>query len=293
MSDPADYDTLINRALAPLGQQKANRIGPMVLRLFDMIFPDLLKVKAVEGNPIEHHLIVLGHMMEIATGEKSLHITMKQAAALALLHDIAPVEKITTQMVAEARKRAPAEVEALEFRRQQNRILHMREGSAMAHRRMLELNERLRKIVFSAEAINTVCEVIRIHDNPSLDIPIPRSNLLAVAFREADRLWMITHEGIVTDLKRKDKSPDDLGAYSKQLASNIRRFREERALYHGKETIEGPFKDDETFFRTDTGYCIYCCCVKRARTVLAKATGDVRRLSDFFGQPGSPTRRST
>jgi hypothetical protein len=257
MSDAEKYSAMIAKALVPLGEEMADEIRPMVWVLFDMIFPDLLKVKAVEGNPIEHHLIVLGHMMEIAAGEESPHITMEQAAALALLHDIAPVEKITTQMVAEARKRAPAEADALEFRRQQNRILHMREGSAIAHRRMLELNVRLGKIVFDAQAIDIVCEVIRIHDNPSLNIPIPRTNWLAVAFREADRLWMITHEGIVTDLKRKNKRPDAPGAYSKQLASNIRRFREERSLYRLIELVEGPFCDDETFFRTKAGYAIY------------------------------------
>lgn len=263
MSDAEGYKDMIDRALTPLGEEMAGEIRPMVWRLFEMIYTDLQK--AVAGNPVEHHPIVLGHMMEIAKEEMSPYILTEQAAALALLHDISPVDKITTQMVAKARKEDPAKADALELKRQQNRILHMREGSAMAHRRMLELNERLGKIVFDAEAIDIVCEAIRLHDNPSLNIPIPRTNWLGVAFREADRLWMITREGILTDLKRKDKSPDDLAAYSRQLESNIRRFREERSLYRPMEPFEGPFCDDETFFRTKAGYAIYRRLVENAR----------------------------
>lgn len=255
MSDADKHKAHVQKALAPLGEEMVDKFEPMVWTLFEIIYSDL--VNAVEGNPVEHHPIVLGHIMEIAKEEMSPYILPKQAAALALLHDISPVKKITTQMVEEARKEDPEKGNALELERQQNRILHMREGSAMAHRRMLELNKRLGKIVFDAEAIDIVCEVIRIHDNPSLNIPIPRTNWLAVAFREADRLWMLTHEGILADLARKEKNANDPEAYHKQLKSNIERFREERSLYRPIEPSEGPFCDDETFFRTRIGHRIY------------------------------------
>ena len=276
MSDPEKYRRMIDDALAPLGEKRAEEIRPMVWALFAMIYDDLQK--AVVGNPVEHHPIVLRHMIEISKGEKSPYIPTEQAVALGLLHDISAVDKITTQMVNQLRQEDTGKGEALELKRQQNRILHMREGAGMAHRRLLHLNESQGRIVFDAEAIDRVCEVIRIHDNPSLDIPIPRANWLAVAFREADRLWMLTHEGILADLTRKKVGTDDPEAfrvaydeelksnqqkiaapqsYWKQLESNIERFREERSLYRPVEGIEGPFCDDETFFRTKTGYGIF------------------------------------
>jgi hypothetical protein len=255
MSDADKYRGMIDQALAPLGQEKAGEISLMVWALFEIVYPDLLKT--IDGNPIEHHPVVLGHMIEIAKGEMSPYIVPIQAAALALLHDISPVERITTQMVRKAREEDPAKGAALELKRQQNRILHMREGSAMAHRRMLATNDLLSGVAFDAETIDIVCEAIRIHDNPSLDIPIPRGNWLAVAFRESDRLWMITHDGILADLKRKDKRADDLAAYGAQLDWNLDRFCEERSLYRPLEPTEGPFCDDETFFRTKTGYALY------------------------------------
>ena len=136
------------------------------------------------------------------------------------MHDIAPVDKITKQMIEKARARNPQEAEGLELCRQQNRILHMREGSAMAHRKMLELNDALGRVILDGDDIGAICEVIRIHDNPSLDIILQRRDWLAVAFREADRLWMVTDEGIRADLERKDMLPTPDVCLS-QLESNV------------------------------------------------------------------------
>jgi len=255
MSGAHQWETHIDQALRPLGENLADEIKPMVWTLFEIIYPDLLG--AVEGNPLEHHPIVLGHMMEIFKEDLFPYASVEAAAALALLHDISPVEKITTQMVAAARKEDTARGDALELRRRQNRVLHMREGSSMAHRRLLEMNQRWGGIAFDGETIDVVCEAIRIHDNPSLNIPIPRANWLSVAFREADRLWMITHEGICADLARKKRDISDPDAYRRQLDANIDRFREERSLYRPLEPTEGPFCDDQTFFRTRTG-CTIC-----------------------------------
>lgn len=246
---------LLASALAPLGAEGAAELSPILHGLLEVAFEDLKRAEV--ANPMEHHLIVLGHMMAIARAESFSAADIKRAAALALLHDISAVPKITTQMVEEARRRDPAEANALELRRQQNRILHMREGSAMAHRALLDLNERLGGVVFDAQDIDVVCELIRIHDGPSLNVPIPRRNWMAVAFREADRLWMLTPEGIRVDLVRKNKNPDDPRLCREQLEKNVRRFREERCLYHASEPTEGPFCDDETFFRTRKGHAIF------------------------------------
>ena len=222
-----------------------------MIELLALIYEDLRK--ATIGNPIEHHFKVLDHMVEITVQERRSAPIVARGAALSLLHDVSAVEKITKEMVVDARERSEEEAEALELRRKQNRILHMREGSATAHRMLLDLNEALGRIVFDAEDIDEICEVIRIHDNPSLDIPIARDNWLAMAFREADRLWMVTEEGICADLLRKNKPVED-AACLKQLDHNVTRFKDERALY---KSPDEKFVDAETFFRTQSGHAIF------------------------------------
>lgn len=280
MTVPEKDKDQLHEALAVIEDSKTKaEVTVIAEELFSRIYDDLNK--AIVGNPIEHHPIALAHMLKIATRIKSPYLVLAEAAALALLHDISAVPKITKQMVTAA---GPGKGDALELERQENRILHMREGSAVAHRYLLALNKSLGRIVFDSKAIDRVCEAIRIHDNPSLDIPIHRSNWLAVAFREADRLWMITHLGILADLARKCsavKDADEIAfpeqfctayaalirdnentiaqpdKYRDQLEDNIKRFCEERELYRPLEPTEGPFCDESTFFRTAEGHAIY------------------------------------
>ncbi len=284
MSLPKEYKQQLDDALGVLDTETRARTATKLEPLFGSILPDL--EHAILGNPIEHHPIVLRHMLQIAASVKSPYLPVDVAAALALLHDIAAVPKITKQMVDDAKKDDPENAAILELERQENRVLHMRLGGAMAQRHLLALNKSQGRIVFDSRAIDNICEVIRVHDNPSLDIPINRSNWLAVAFREADRLWMVTHKGILADLARKDdnvrKADEDTFAgqfravyatliernergideqdrdkYEKQLQDNIKRFFEERELYRPFEPTEGPFCDDVTFFRTAKGHTIY------------------------------------
>ena len=258
-----ELKSIAESSLKVLNPGDRNALLPTVDHLLEIIYRDLQAAEI--GNPLEHHPIVMGHMLEIATGEVTLNLSLLRAAALSLLHDISAVPKITTQMVAELRDEDPSKADALELTRQQNRILHMREGSAMTHRRLLELNNSFGQIIFDADDIDAVCEAIRIHDNPSLGIPIPRSDWLAAAFREADRLWMVTPEGIRADLVRKQKDADDCQACLHQLESNVQRFRDERDLYRSIESTEGPFCDNKTFFRTRTGHAISQRLVKDGR----------------------------
>jgi hypothetical protein len=241
----------IVEALACLDLSTKEQLLPVLTQLLAIIYKNLRA--ATIGNPMVHHFKVLDHMIEITVQEGHSYPMIARGAATSLLHDVSAVAKITTEMVAEARKKSKQEGDALELRRQQNRILHMREGSAIAHRALLDLNEAAGRIVFDAQDIDEICEVIRIHDNPSIDIPIPRCNWLAMAFREADRLWMVTEDGIRVDLLRKNQSMDDAACLA-QLDHNVNRFRDERALYTSPDE---KFIDDETFFRTDSGHAIF------------------------------------
>lgn len=226
-------------------------LSPIILRLFEICFDDLKKAEV--GNPMSHHLIVLKHMLKIAVAENFSQRHMRRAAALSILHDISAVEKITKEHVKVAYKKSKAEGDALEFRRQQNRTLHMRDGSALAQRRLIDLNESFGEVIYDAHDIDAICDLISIHDNPSLDKPIPRSNRMMVAFREADRLWMLSIEGLRSDLKRKCiKTPTNKEVLC-QFEHNLSRFKDERDLY---DPSDGPFVDSETFFRTQEGWRI-------------------------------------
>ena len=74
-------------------------------------------------------------------------------------------------------------------------------------------------------------------------------------FREADRLDMISPSGVKIDLERKSIKQDDPAEQIRQVKSNLKRFREERSLYN--DVADGPFCDDETFFRIPRAYAIY------------------------------------
>lgn len=245
------YHTLLNRILAPLQADEFSFRGEIFRLLFLLSFDDL---KCADiGNPLEHHLIVLEHMIEIAQEE---NLNILNAGAIAILHDIGPVEKI---------RKADVEIEAsddrkklLELKRRQSRILHMRYGGVLAQKKLLLLNEYLGKILYKDEDIEVICEVIRIHDNPSIDIPIPKDNYMGVTFREADRLWMLSDEGFACDLRRdkqgKNENADDHVLASKRLEHIMKRYREERNLYSNDD---GPFQNENLFFRTTAGYRIF------------------------------------
>jgi predicted NBD/HSP70 family sugar kinase len=245
---PDKHFEMLEWALEPIGPERAAKLLPALRRLLMLVYRDYHAARA--GNPPDHHLFVLRHIMIIAAGERFSDAELWRVAAIAMLHDVSNVEKITKGMVAELRQIDPNAAAALEVRRKSNRTLHMREGSSKAQRMLLELNESLGEAVSSAEDIEAICDVIRIHDNPSLDIPIPGSNRLAVAFREADRLWMVTIRGVRCDVIRKGKNPEDRELFHNQIDENLTRYREERLFYSDSE---GPFTVEGMFFRTATG----------------------------------------
>lgn len=88
------------------------------------------------------------------------------------------------------RKAPDHEKPRLEEERKNSVPIHIQKGSAHARDIFDQLNKMRRKVEYDAAATDRVCGVIAIHDNPKIGIPIPTADTLAVAFREADRLWM-------------------------------------------------------------------------------------------------------
>lgn len=277
ISKRAQFVQQIAEALAVLGPRRAEEELQLLEPLAALSFPDLLKATA--GNPLSHHPTVLGHMTEIAAESSFAEADVRRGAAVSLLHDISAVPKITKHMVDRLRVSDTEAAAALELRRREARLLHMREGSALAHRRLLDVNEWLGRVAYDASDITEICELIRIHDSPSIDLPIARRNWLAVSFREADRLWMLTEEGLKVDLERAGKSVEDAGNWIEQAEHNVQRFRDERSLYRAMEPAEGPFCDADTFFRNPAGHAIYLRLYARARDAYGLPTGATDRRS--------------
>jgi len=256
----AQRQQLVTDALAPFaGSADYSELRTLTDRLFDMALnPDQLLHDDVDNPPI-HHTTVLAHMMEIAKGlsdrGKFDWKQVKQAAAIAILHDICPVARVTKEMIDKAPEK---DRPALQKKRKESVPVHMSEGAKMARAKLVELNRQMP--AFSADDIDAICDIIAIHDAPKLNIKMPRDNLMAIAFREADRLWMVTPAGVRSDLVRKPKKdpfvdPDDPDAQLAQVKHSIERFKEERTIYD--KNVDGPFQDDQTFFRTEEGFSIY------------------------------------
>jgi hypothetical protein len=240
--------TLITDALKPFENDfHFNGLFEICDCLFKMALNEDQFLHDDADNPIEHHTTVLAHMAEIVKTEldegRFDYNQIKQAVALAILHDICPVRKITEDMISSA---PPEQREGLQKERESSVPLHMSNGAKMAREKLLALNKNFNDQIFDDKQIDFICDIISIHDNPKLGIKIPEDNPMAIMLREADRLWMVTPMGVCADLKRKHIKFNDPEAQVQQVKKNIKRFEEERKLYSEQD---GPFCDDKLFFR--------------------------------------------
>jgi len=159
---------------------------------------------------------------------------------------------------------------------------HMKAGAPIAKRLLNELNSWLPKNdQFSVSDINKIIELVGMHDNPGIaktyetkefkpyiqgsaqEFLIGKLDNLALIFREADRLWMLSYEGLVKDLMdrlivyvKTNENKDKPLSVEEQLANNIAVFRDERRSYDVAGRNYDTFYGD-TFIRTKTGFEIY------------------------------------
>ena len=229
--------------------------------LFVLIFPELSGEQALKENPVEHHLFVTENVIRIAGAEQ---LNLRQEAAAGLLHDIAPVGKISKTQLKELKKTFDNETNPerkLQYERDLQllddlqygfRTLHMRKGSAIANERLLEVNQALGRAAFDRHDVEQVCDLISIHDSPSILRAIPGDNRAAVCFREADRLWMVSEEGVLADLRREAAEVSEDAKLDRAKKNQIRYKEEKRDCYAGDPTCI-----NDTFFRTQTGYEVY------------------------------------
>jgi hypothetical protein len=257
---PAERRALLEPALAALSASRCYpgtdvaRLGATLDGLFAFVLtPEDLPADVAE-TPVEHPATVLAHMMEIAAGEGFGWDEVRRAAAASLLHDIWPIQRITREMRRAAA--TDAEREELERIAKARREEHMARGRDRARERLEAFNAALPPDAgpFTPEDIEAVAALIAVHDNPSIGAKILPEDRLAVAFREADRLWMLTPQGLRGDLARKGIAAPTDGDMARQAEANLESFRQERGLYGPGD---GTFRDGDTFFRTRSGHALY------------------------------------
>ena len=171
-----------------------------------------------------------------------------------------------------------------------SRRAHMVSGKEIA-RQTMELYNEWRPDFFSEEDMEEISRLIETHDNPSLQafellrqeylqqygVPFRQKtkswlfkpdDKLAMYLREADRLWMLTEDGVDVDFKQ-DLKRGIVKSPKETAARNVRRHREEMELYGkilGTGAEQYGFKNG-LLFRTKTGYTIF---ERLAQTLIEK-----------------------
>lgn len=244
--------------------------------LIQTSFPYIFRER--KENPAHHPFQVLENSLwgtKYEFGESADESEIIICIALALLHDTGRAkDKVTTGDIEEEIKAGKSEEEIRDCVRQaiEFRTEHMENGKALARKL---LNGNLVRDCIEPDQVDEVCATIGIHDYPTIAFILDEYGKYvkgnaedylfsspehdrAIAFREKDRLWMVSKEGLEKDsisniLKGKDKPSRSLQA---QLLHNVKRFRQERDVYVKYQGDSGDFWED-TFFKNKGSVCLF------------------------------------
>jgi len=269
--------------LREYGHEKSAKI---LEDLFPIVLPDLIEGHQI--SPVHHPAHVVSLMSEILLGEKATEDEVKLGVVTALLHDVALGRagegKIRKADIDAAFQESIQKGEEKVEEGVRSRRRHMELGAEIADRVLHAYNACFGD-AFSDKEMAEIRRLIGIHDNPSVQeyelrrktqsgavwVFFPEDRL-AMFLREADRLWMLTEEGIKTDLERDCKAarekvrkngadPDQAAVDpKKRVDDNIQRHRDEAVIY--QKTLPGwlfvryGFKDG-ALYRTGTGYSVF------------------------------------
>lgn len=232
------------------------------------------------SNPVHHNTQVLDNMIQIGLGEGIGYRELKISAVSALLHDIGNAtskrEKIKTDQVEDAWKAGdmPGAMrlasDAIAFR-----LEHMDNGPELIRE---VTGAAVEDGVLGHDDLHVICRAVLIHDYPSIeeilsdlrneigvetayapgDFLLPLDGTvfgrLIERLREADRLYMVTEQGVLKDLRDADEEAAAENVLRK-LRSNARRHEQEFLLYECVGRGQG-FRG-RTLYRTATGYSMY------------------------------------
>lgn len=236
--------------------------------------------KGLKFGCIYHNIQVCFLIIQLGIREQLNYNVFKNAMILGLLHDIgnanASGQKYSRAMIKEELQKNNIST-AIEFAKAtiKFRLEHMQKAEPLIR----EVTQPLIQDNFlKAEDLDLIVNTIKIHDYPSiegtvkelkaLNLPIeyqsgqflfsledsPLAKLTSL-IREADTLFTLTPEGILTDLMR-EKKPISEQTVQKKLEDNIQKFYDEYGLYRSKNWDDGGFIN-QTLFRTKSGYQLF------------------------------------
>lgn len=249
-------------------------------------------IQGMDKNPVHHNVQTVENILLITIREHEHYkFIIKNAVILALFHDIGngfvdpSLKKIKSSDIINHIQKLKAEQQPeIKIKREIKRIIrqakdfrnaHMKEGAKIAKILLKQyISENKKKAIISLKDINKIVQCILIHDLPSttwynarlgMDYKahdlLPFTNKLVVVLREADRLWMVSDDGLKKDLfddikKETESVPDPL----EKLKHNIKRFKDEYNLYipvykNNPETLRR-FKGN-TLFQTESGFQLF------------------------------------
>jgi hypothetical protein len=265
---------------------------PSLVDVLESLFWDALPYFRMRPdlNPVHHHTQVLDNMVQICLGEEAKYETLRNATIAALLHDIgnsvSKQTKIKTDEITavtdrrdrtrQCRIKNKLQKQAVDLAHKAFafRMEHMSKGPPL----VIKLTSKLVEDGFlSEEDVVLICDVVRVHDNPTVEqlmeicrkadvetdfaegfFLLPHDDTsfgtLTSLLREADRLYMMTDQGVRQDLSRKTASPtaDEIKTKRKKNADKHRR---EYVLYENVGQGDGFIGN--TLYRTETGFRIF------------------------------------
>lgn len=233
--------------------------------LYLLALPYYIQTKARQESPVHRIARVMDFTAEIMIGERASEDEIETGLLVGLLHDVGNyATKLTAHPVREIQalpagpEQQAAQKQAIEFRMEhidrgietiEAMILPKMPGESILRKRWNEVKHVIRH--------HTDLTLAELDENPSAFRLIslrPQDRVLGY-HREANRLWMITADGIAAELRR-DKGGDPLA----KLEKNIARHKGEAALYGkvlgaaaaAKYGFKGGF-----MYRSATGYAIF------------------------------------
>ncbi len=224
-------------------------------RVYEAAFPYYERAKAI--SPVKHIDIVVGFAEEIAAGEDLDPVSRRILVIAAVLHDIGLALSNDTRKIVESEiaKASGKERSSLINKAVKQRKDHMVKGAALS--RIILDNKG--GIDLMETDITDICSLIENHDNVKIaKVRKDKKWLnkkdawLLQLLNEADALWMLTPEGIETDIERGSGF-----THEQQMGWNINNHKKVYDLYAFYKKAASYGFIDKTMYRSKTGYGIF------------------------------------
>lgn len=272
---------ILARVLRNLIYNEKPELANLLKKFYEKSSPYLLEGR--HGNPIHHTAKVLEFIVQISLKMNLSDKDLKALLAAAVFHDSGfakipkdrkKIKKADIDAIKDPVQKEAKRKEAIELRQE-----HMEKGANIASK---YLNVMLSE--FEKEDVdkitNCVVSIIEKHDNPSIaeledklesrkqwlfdgehhEGDPPGYERLVPIHREADRLWMLSIDGIIADLEDEIEKSGKGMLPREKIKYNAGRHEEERKLYEEAfldASTRFGFKEGCAFYRTPVGQQLF------------------------------------